>query len=237
MTIFRAAKRVMEPAYQVFRGIPYAKSARWEPPEVIKKFGKVVGSDLPGPACMVDFYNPMMTIAEYQAYIDDGSISEDCLTLDIYRPNGDPFTDGHTKSPLLPIIVWFHGGGFQSGHSSQYDASNLMTEDIVVIVVQYRLGIMGFFNFWDKNGTSGGNLGLLDQQVALEFIADNAAHIGGDRNQIMIMGQGTGGSSVGYHLLNDKSAKLISSGWMQSGTPTFGRSPIQETLSVNDAIR
>ena len=105
----------------------------------------------------------------------------------------------------MPILIWFHGGGFQSGHGGQYDASNLISDEIIVVIVQFRLGIMGFFNHWETTSgqTSGGNYGLLDQQVALEFISENAKALGGDPKRIMIMGQGSGGSSVGYHLIND----------------------------------
>jgi len=171
-----------------------------------------------------------MSIEDYQAHIDNGSISEDCLTLDVYRPNGDPYSESAKSGNPLPIVIWFHGGGFQSGHSGQFDATNLMSEEIIVIVIQYRLGIMGFFNHWEFGTTRGGNYGLLDQQVALEFVAENANEIGGDPERILIMGHGSGGASVGYHLLNDRSAALISSAWMQSGTPTFGPSPAQESL-------
>ena len=100
MTLFKANGKVMEPAFQVFRGIPYAKAERWKAPEVMDKFDGDVGSNEPAPACLVDFQNPRMTIDEYQALIDDKSVSENCLTLDIYKPNNDIFADVESQKAV-----------------------------------------------------------------------------------------------------------------------------------------
>jgi carboxylesterase type B len=87
-----------------------------------------------------------------------------------------------------------------------------MKEELIVIIVQYRLGIMGFFNSYHKHRTRGGNYGLIDQQNALKFIAENAERLGGDENKIMIMGEKSGAASVAYHLLNKESSELVNSG-------------------------
>ena len=124
----------------------------------------------------------------------------------------------------------------KTGHAGQFDPYNLVSVDTIIVIVQFRLGIMGFFNYWSASGPVGGNYGLLDQKAAIKFIKINAEYIGGDKNKTMIMGEGSGGASVGYQLLNEESAGMIQAAWMQSGTPVFGKSEIQETAEINSAV-
>lgn len=82
----------------------------------------------------------------------------------------------------LPIFVWIHGGGLTTGTSAYYHFSRLAREDIIIAVVQYRLGVHGFMSSYSVNGPSEtpGNFGLLDQQAAIEFVHRNAKNLGGD---------------------------------------------------------
>ena len=121
-------------------------------------------------------------------------MSEDCLTLDIYWP-----IQASLYPTQLPIMVWIHGGGYTFGEASYYHGSRLAHRGMIVVSIQYRLGIFGFLSSW-KNGAVGetsGNFGLLDQQLAIQFVKDNALEIGGDASKITIVGESAGGWSVG----------------------------------------
>ena len=160
-----------------------------------------------------------------------GFISEDCLTMDIYRP----VKNYHTS---LPIFVWIHGGGLTSGTSAYYHFSRLAREDIIVAVVQYRLGVHGFLSSYSAEGLTEtpGNFGLLDQQAAIEFVHRNARNLGGDPEKITIGGESAGGWSVGWHMLSTKSTNMIRTAISQSGMASFDMSP-QDSEHGNLAIR
>ncbi|KAJ8382607.1 hypothetical protein SKAU_G00033850 [Synaphobranchus kaupii] len=116
-------------------------------------------------------------------------VSEDCLYLDIYTPATS------TADSKLPVMVWIHGGGFVMGSSSLQDASPLAAyQDVVVVVIQYRLGILGFFSTGD--GHAPGNIGLLDQVAALHWVQKNIHSFGGDPGLVTIFGESAGGTSV-----------------------------------------
>jgi para-nitrobenzyl esterase len=114
--------------------------------------------------------------------------SEDCLRLTVTTPAAD--------GAKRPVIVWLHGGGFSSGAGGLdwYDGSRLALEgDLVVVGVNYRLGALGYLL---ADGVSPGNLGLLDQALALRFVRENVAAFGGDPDNITLMGQSAGGNSI-----------------------------------------
>ena len=123
---------------------------------------------------------------------------EDCLTVDIYRPNRRDFDD-----EALPVYVWIHGGSNNFGSAKQYDGSVLANHsDVVVVVVQYRLGPLGWFFHPDvqTNGadplSDSGNFGTLDTVRALEWIQDNISDFGGDPDNVTITGESAGGHNV-----------------------------------------
>jgi len=120
-----------------------------------------------------------------------GPTSEDCLTLNVWAPDG---ADG------LPVMVWFHGGAFQIGGSSltTYDGLLLATEQRVVVVsVNYRLGALGWLTGADAVTP---NCGQLDQVLALEWVRDNIAALGGDPGCVTVFGESAGAGSV-IHLM------------------------------------
>ena len=137
-----------------------------------------------------------------QEFFDSGFITEDCLTLDIYRPEG--VVGG-------AILFWIHGGAFVTGTSHLYDGIEQAKRGNIVVSIQYRLGVFGFMNLWDeeKTETVGGNYGLADQQLALRFVADNAVALGGDPERITINGESAGAMSVALHLHNANSRKFV----------------------------
>uniref|UniRef100_A0A4W4FB06 Carboxylic ester hydrolase n=1 Tax=Electrophorus electricus TaxID=8005 RepID=A0A4W4FB06_ELEEL len=117
------------------------------------------------------------------------AISEDCLYLNVYTPSQP------TGSEKLPVMLWVHGGGLFMGGAAQYDGSVLAAyENIVVVVIQYRLGILGFFSTGDKQAQ--GNWGFLDQIAALKWVQQNIGNFGGDAKSVTIAGESAGGIST-----------------------------------------
>lgn len=138
-------------------------------------------------------------------------ISEDCLFLSIYTPSPKPVT-------LVPVLVWIHGGGYAIGGGSEiiYDPIPIVAmSDIIVVNVNYRLGVFGFFTTGDD--VAMGNFGMLDQVLALEWVRDNIQEFGGDPNQVTIAGESAGGGSVSLHMLSPLSDGLFHQSIMQSG--------------------
>ena len=113
--------------------------------------------------------------------------------------------------------MWIHGGGFYSGSStdSVFDGKVLAAiGDIIVVSIQYRLGPLGFLSF--GNESAPGNVGLLDQQLALDWIHKHIVAFGGDPKRVTIFGVSAGAASVGYHLLSPGSDNLFRSAILQS---------------------
>ncbi|XP_060664137.1 LOW QUALITY PROTEIN: venom carboxylesterase-6 [Drosophila nasuta] len=140
--------------------------------------------------------------------------SEDCLYLNVYTP--DPVEIAGDK--LLPVMVWFHGGGWQcgSGISSFYGPDFLLDHNIVLVSANFRLGPLGFLS--TETLDCPGNNGLKDQLQVLRWIRDNVAAFGGDPQQVTVFGESAGGASVTYHMLSPQSRGLLHRGIAQSGT-------------------
>lgn len=140
-------------------------------------------------------------------------VSEDCLFLNIWVPHPQ-------SSTPAPVLVWIHGGGFFTGTASldMYNGASLAAiEDLIVISVNYRLGILGFLAL---PPAVPGNMGLLDQQLALRWVKENAAAFGGNPAQVTISGHSAGAASVGFHLLSPASQPLFAQAGIQSGSVT-----------------
>jgi para-nitrobenzyl esterase len=125
----------------------------------------------------------------------DNGPSENCLFLNMWMP-------AHPATPKLPVMVWIYGGGFAAGSSSEprQDGGNLSKQGVLVVSMNYRLGIFGFFAHSalakESDHNSAGNYGLLDQLAALRWVHDNIATLGGDPENVTIFGQSAGSSSV-----------------------------------------
>nr|XP_042133463.1 acylcarnitine hydrolase-like isoform X3 [Peromyscus maniculatus bairdii] len=114
------------------------------------------------------------------------------------------------------VMVWIHGGAFVMGMASIHDGSMLAAiEDVVVVTVQYRLGILGFFSTGDEHAR--GNWGYLDQVAALHWVQKNIAHFGGNPDQVTIFGESAGGTSVSSHVVSPMSKGLFQRAIMESG--------------------
>lgn len=127
--------------------------------------------------------------------------SEDCLYLNIHRPAGT------TPDSKLPVLFWIFGGGFQIGWNSMYDGTPWVTESIkegqpiIVVTVNYRVGGFGFLAGKEIMADGSSNLGLLDQRLGLEWIADNIGAFGGDPSKVTIWGESAGAISVFDHMI------------------------------------
>uniref|UniRef100_A0A8D1Z5H8 Carboxylic ester hydrolase n=1 Tax=Sus scrofa TaxID=9823 RepID=A0A8D1Z5H8_PIG len=136
--------------------------------------------------------------------------SEDCLYLNIYTPAD------LTKRGRLPVMVWIHGGGLVLGGAPMYDGVVLAAhENVVVVAIQYRLGIWGFFSTGDEH--SRGNWGHLDQVAALHWVQENIANFGGDPGSVTIFGESAGGESVSVLVLSPLAKNLFHRAISESG--------------------
>ncbi|XP_075985199.1 esterase FE4-like [Anticarsia gemmatalis] len=131
-----------------------------------------------------------------------------CLRLNIYAPDA-------VVNNKLPVLVWFHGGGFVKGSAGDYSGRYFMEHDIIVITVNYRLGPYGFFCL--NHPAAPGNQGLKDQVTALKWIKENIAPFGGDPDKVTIAGGSYGGGAVDLHLYSTYD-KLFDKAIIQSGS-------------------
>ncbi|XP_019391415.1 PREDICTED: fatty acyl-CoA hydrolase precursor, medium chain-like [Crocodylus porosus] len=199
----------------VFLGIPFAKppvgSLRFAPPEPPEPWTDVRDATSYPPFCPQDLTflrRIQQTWKEKHAPL---ITSEDCLFLNIYTPAD---SDKKTK---LPVMVWIHGGNFIFGGASRFDGSALSAyEDVVVVIIQYRLGLLGFFSTGDEHAR--GNWAYLDQIAALQWIQKNVEHFGGNPGSVTIFGVSAGSVSVSALVLSPLSKGLFHKAISESGT-------------------
>ncbi|XP_030617445.1 liver carboxylesterase-like isoform X4 [Delphinapterus leucas] len=179
----------------VFLGVPFARpplgSLRFAPPQPAEPWIFVKNTTSYPPMCSQDPVAGQVISELFTNRKENINLrfSEDCLYLNIYTP-----ADLRKRS-RLPVMVWIHGGGLMLGGASTYDGLALSAhENVVVVTVQYRLGIWGFFSTGDEH--SRGNWGHLDQLAALHWVQENIANFGGDPGSVTIFGESAGGESV-----------------------------------------
>ena len=183
----------------VYKGIPYAAppigQLRWKAPQPVVPWEGVKVCDTFGhPGYQVVHY-PGGYTTEW-GYGDEPAYSEDCLYLNVYTK-----APGQTDKKL-PVAMWIHGGGLREGwgFEPEFDGEEFAAKDIVLVTINYRLGMFGFMSHpdliaEDPNGSSG-NYGIMDQVQALKWIKANIAQFGGDPDNVMIFGQSGGGRST-----------------------------------------
>ncbi|XP_052583806.1 acylcarnitine hydrolase-like isoform X5 [Peromyscus californicus insignis] len=198
-----------------FLGIPFAKPPvgplRFAPPKPPEPWSGV-RDGTSHPAMCLQNISVLSALAQtpFTSTPPLLSMSEDCLYLNIYSPVHA------SEDSNLPVMVWIHGGGLVLGMASMYDGSKLAAiEDIVVVTIQYRLGILGYFSTGDEHAR--GNWGYLDQVAALRWVQQNIAHFGGNPDQVTIFGESAGGASVSSLVLSPMSKGLFHRAVMQSG--------------------
>ncbi|MCB9460134.1 MAG: carboxylesterase family protein [Anaerolineaceae bacterium] len=196
-----------------FLGIPYAQAPvgdlRFRAPEPYPAWDTPFVADEFGDICV-------QTTGAFAGLGGDIVGSEDCLFLNIYTP---PNMAGDEN---LPVMVWIHGGAFVSGSSDQYDLSVLAAENnIIAVSINYRLGLLGFMvhpalSVNQQTGASG-NYGLMDQQLALQWVQDHISDFGGDPENVTIFGESAGGASVCLQVVSPSAAGLFVRAISQSG--------------------
>lgn len=204
---------------QVWRGLPFAQAPvgdlRWRAPRPAPAFEGQLQALASSDRCA-----QMTTPLDQGQGIEPGLLvgSEDCLYLDIYAPAEAGEGDD------LPVMVWIHGGSNVWGYAGQYDASQLATDqDVVVVVIQYRLGPLGFFAHEAIRDTAetdldrGANFALLDQVAALEWVQANIAAFGGDAGRVTIFGESAGAYDVAGLLVSPPAEGLFHRAILQSG--------------------
>ncbi|XP_025867228.2 cocaine esterase isoform X1 [Vulpes vulpes] len=198
-----------------FLGIPFAKPPlgllRFAPPEPPEPWSGVKDGTSHPAMCVQNITTAnAVALKLLNTTLPLTSMSEDCLYLSIYTP-------AHaSEGSNLPVLVWIHGGSLMIGMASMYDGSALVAfENLVVVIIQYRLGVLGFFSTGDKHAT--GNWGYLDQVAALRWIQQNIAYFGGDPGRVTIFGESAGGTSVSSHVVSPMSQGLFHRAIMESG--------------------
>ena len=204
-----------------FKGIPFAAppvgELRWQPPQPVPKFKHVYVAEDFGPHCIQFGTYPDMVF-------HDPGPSEDCLTLNIWAPADAKLAK---KAAGLPVMVWIYGGGFNTGGTSEnrQNGEFLAHRGVVVVSMNYRLGIFGFFAHPELTAESpvhsSGNYGLMDQAAAIAWVRRNIAAFGGDPANITVFGQSVGGSSVSALMASPLMKGLFAKAIGQSGAAFY----------------
>jgi para-nitrobenzyl esterase len=197
-----------------FKGIPYAAppvgDLRWKPPQPAAKWKHILPTK--------DFRKHCIQSTSYPDMVfHDPGPSEDCLTLNVWAP-------AKAKRGSLPVMVWIYGGGLLSGGTSEnrQDGQFLAHRNVVIVSMNYRLGIFGFFVHPELTAESAhhasGNYGLLDQAAALAWVNANIAAFGGDPSNVTIFGESAGSTSVSALMASPIVRGLFSKAIGESGS-------------------
>lgn len=194
-----------------FLGLPFAEppvgDLRFRPPVAIDVWDSPVDAGEFGPACPQPV-EPGQTLFQDQ--------SEDCLTLNVWTPSAD--------DQKRPVMVWVHGGGwiYEGTEDPLYSGAHLAARgDVVVVSMEYRLGVFGFSHFEDIQGS--GNAGLLDQKLAFEWVREHIAAFGGDPDDVTLFGESAGGMSATALMAMPSAKGLFHKAIAQSGAGSTAR--------------
>ncbi|HMI89126.1 MAG TPA: carboxylesterase/lipase family protein [Polyangiaceae bacterium] len=197
-----------------YLGIPYGKppvgDLRFAAPQPADGWQGVRDTTMFGPSCM----------QAASAVGGASTRSEDCLSLNVYTPEPAP-------SAKLPVMVFIHGGGYTLGSSSTYDGHLLSQKGpVVVVTMNYRLGVFGFFAHpaldSERADAPSGSDGIRDQQLALRWVKDNISAFQGDANNVTVFGESAGSFSATLHLVSPGSRDLAHHFILESGAAVGG---------------
>src|ERR1700723_472246 len=196
-----------------FLGIPFAAPPvgplRWKPPQPAAKWHGVRQATSFGSRCM------QQTHYDDMVFRDPGE-SEDCLTLNVWAP-------AQKSRTKLPVMVWIFGGGFAGGGTSEprQDGEHLTRKGVLVVSMNYRLGIFGFFATKELAAEdphhAAGNYGLLDQSACLQWVRRNIKAFGGDPDNVTIFGESAGSFAVSAQMASPLSKGLFAHAIGESG--------------------
>lgn len=226
---------------RIFLGVPYAAPPvgplRWQPPQPAKKWHGVFDATQFGHRCIQT--NPFQDMV----YRDPGQ-SEDCLNLNVWTPA----KNGHAK---LPVMVWIYGGGYTAGATSEprQDGEHLAEKGVIVVSMNYRLGIFGFFVSPELAAESpehaAGNYGLMDQTAALRWVQKNIRRFGGDPRNVTIFGESAGSFSVSVQMASPLAQGLFEHAIGESGAafdsrglsfPPLAEAEQKDSLFAHDVL-
>ncbi|MHB1022448.1 MAG: carboxylesterase/lipase family protein [Acidobacteriaceae bacterium] len=201
-----------------FLGVPYTAPPvgplRWRAPQPAAKWKGVREATSFGARCM------QPSIYADMIFRDPGP-SEDCLTLNIWTP-------ARKKNAKLPVMVWIYGGGYLAGGTSErrQDGENLAHKGVIVVSMNYRLGIFGFFAHSalaaETTNHAAGNYGLMDQTAAMRWVQRNIAAFGGDPKNVTIFGESAGSISVSAQMASPLAQGLFAHAIGESGGAVGG---------------
>jgi para-nitrobenzyl esterase len=234
-------------ATAVFEGIPYAAppigSLRWREPQPPQLWSGTRDATKPGNACIQNvaglgtFIAPLAAMYGASYNIEPVSSSEDCLYLNVWSPNWA------TKG-MRPVMVWLHGGSNRIGGGAQstYAGQSIAAHGVIVVTINYRLGVLGFFSHPELTKESphhsSGNYGLLDQLAALRWVQENIAGFGGDPHNVTLFGESAGSIDAGTLVVSPLATGLLRRVILESGPP-FGLGAahtLQQAEAVGIAI-
>jgi len=209
-----------DPRITLFKGIPFAAPPvgenRWRAPQPAKDWDGVLEAYTFKNISVQDTPGLGTDIYCREWHVDpEVPMGEDCLYLNIYSP-------AKSEEDNLPVLVWFFGGGFQWGYPSEmeFDGERLARRGIILVTVNYRLGVFGFFahpEITAEAPDAPGNFGSLDQQAGLHWVKRNIKAFGGNPDNISIAGQSAGGASVMLQLANEDNRGYINQAIIMSG--------------------
>ena len=210
-----------------FKGIPFAAppvgEARWRPPGPAPTWTGVKTADAFGPICMQSRRIPSAQ-----------SMSEDCLTLNVWRPAGAKAGD------RLPVMVWIYGGAFifGAGSTPTYDGTHFAEKGVVLVTFNYRVGRFGFFAHPALDAGPGpvANYGLMDQIAALKWVKANIAAFGGDAHNVTMFGESAGAISVNLLMTSPAAHGLFDKAISESGFGRITPKPLQAGEAIGQAF-
>lgn len=199
----------------IYLGIPFANPPlgdnRFRAPQPVKNWTEVKQTNQPPNCCMQTSDNMFGRFKGVEMWNPNTNISEDCLYLNIWAPR--------TENASKPTLIWIYGGSYVYGSITLdvYDGRFLAAKaSVIVASMQYRMGVHGFLYTGTEDAP--GNMGLLDQQLAIKWIHDNIQVFGGDLTKITLIGESAGAASVSYHLLAQTSWPYFTNAIMLSST-------------------
>ena len=195
---------IMQEGSMAYLGIPYAKVERCMPPLPVEKWDGVRACDHWGPQAMQQTWGRQLS--------EDEMSEKNCCVLNVWTTS--------VNCKPKPVMVWFHGGGFDSGTSAWNPGMCLAQKDVVVVSVNHRLNILGFLDLSavSEKYKDSGNVGMLDVVQALEWMRDNIARFGGDPTNVTVFGESGGGGKVGTLMCMPKARGLFHKAIIMSGT-------------------
>ena len=194
---------IIQEGSMAYLGIPYAKVERCIPPQPVEKWEGVRACDHWGPQAMQQTWGRQLS--------EDEMSEKNCCVLNVWS---------QSITGRRPVMLWLHGGGFDSGTSAWNPGMCLAQKDVVVVSVNHRLNILGFLDLSavSPKYKESGNVGMLDVVQALEWVRDNIARFGGDPSNVTIFGESGGGGKVGTLMCMPKARGLFHKAIIMSGT-------------------